>query len=139
MLKLNTDLVYANIISQLAGSQAVALMTGALELPRQILLSTSIRNNVMTSDFIMGEDNSSQELSKCTVEWEEELYGIVNGVHESQQYHKKTFEPIDKVAFLKAVRKEQELLRDLFGSGNVVYYFALEILFLMSLSDSTSH
>lgn len=111
MLKVRMDLVYAEIISRIGGTQALSVMTKASELPVTASASTPVPTIPTTPNDSAVDIESPLKLLKSTVECENESYSIVEEVHSSHHFCKATFEPVDKAAFFKAVQKEHKLLQ----------------------------
>lgn len=116
MLKVRMDLAYAEIISRIGGTQALSVMTKASEISATPSSSTPIPA-VPTTPEDTFSNLSPLVLLKSVINCENESYSIIDEAHPSHHFCSSPFEPINMVAFYRAVQKEYRSLQESLPPG----------------------
>ncbi|KAJ8922950.1 hypothetical protein NQ315_001496 [Exocentrus adspersus] len=118
MLKVRMDLVYAEIISRIGGTQALSVLTKASENVATPASSTPLPSCPTTPDDSFSvlsplKPNRADQTSEI----ENEPYAIVEEAPVMHHFYSSKFEPTDLQRFLKAVQKEYKLLKESLPAG----------------------
>lgn len=109
MLKMRLDLVYAELISRIGGSQALSVLTYASEESMKPSLSTATLND----SLLTPQETTSPKLPKVFIaSSKNKAFCIMEEAPNSHHYFSKKFEPKDLLKFVNVLQKEYKLMKE---------------------------